>query len=59
MFGSNCPKHKFHGRKTVEIDVTSVVIHYNSGATGKYENEMNISSGCHSVTHSAQKDDNC
>ena len=55
---NKCSKHKFHGRKTVQIAVTSAEVHYNNGATGKYAlmNKMHIHSGSHSVTHSAKKD---
>ena len=58
LLWSKCPKHKFHGRKTVEIAVTSAIINYNSGATGKYQlmHAINIPSGSHSVTHSTKKD---
>ena len=53
-----CPKHKFHGKKSVDIAVTLTVVQYNSGATGKYDlmDNMNIPSGIHSATHSAKKD---
>ena len=32
-----CPKHKWHGRKRIELATASATLHFSAGATAKYE----------------------
>ncbi|EDO41327.1 predicted protein [Nematostella vectensis] len=55
---ARCPKHKWHGRERVEMDVGSAAIHFSLGATGKHEimRRAGIEVGSHTEKESKRRD---
>ena len=53
-----CPKHKWHGRKRIELATASATLHFSTGATAKHEvmARAGLAVGTHTRRESSRRD---